>query len=636
MRVFASTTTLGTFTPKKPNDEQFAKQASQYINHKFWNDWNGYQILWDAFFDALIARNGIIKHWWDESEDCEYSTHSGLNELQLTDLISDEGVEVLTQETKEEGDETLYSVKIKRVIGEKGLQVKVIQPEQFLIDENADSIDEENVSFCGHIDEVTRSTLIQMGFDKDKVYDLSNSNDNTINSDDFARGKDKASKENEDKASELVDLYECYINIDVDDDGVSERVRAYMAGDGENGTLLSWEVWDDDLPFTDLVAMRLPHRFDGRSVADDTMDIQQVKTVLIRQAMDNTYGHNNPQKEVEKGSVLNPEQLTNPKFGGILHKKPGSAPIHPHIVPYTADKSFMALEYFDKMIEKRTGVSRSTMALDPDALQNQTATAVQASKDSSYSKIEVMARNLSEMGLKRLFKMLLRLVVKHQDKEDIIRLNDDFVTMDPRHWNASMDVNIEIGLGTGSRDRDMAMLGQVLQNQMLLIDRLAGGGFASEAVQMLPMVRTTLVKQAESAGIKNPDDFYPEVGEDKIKAMAEKAGEQKQDPKAAMEAQKASQAMQMQQQKMQQDIQISQQKMQQDAQMQQAKMQQEASLQQQKLENELMLKREQMAAEMVLKRDQMMAEIQLKRESMYLQGESDTNMTDIRMGGELG
>jgi hypothetical protein len=622
MRVFASSSALGTFEPINQDDEQFSEQASQYINHKFWKEWNGYRVLWDAFHDALLLKNGIIKHWWDPSEVFETSTHTGLSEMQLTDLVSDDEVEVLTSDEKvemitaEDGTPqpiTLYDVKIKRTNKTGTLKIEVIQPENFLIDSKADCIDEKTVSFCAQRDDVTRSDLVKMGFDKDKVYSLPADSDDS--QEDNARDDHTRSEQDDaNRANETIELFECYVNIDVDGDGIAERVRAYMAGNGENGELLDWEVWDDDLPFTDLVTMRIPHRFDGRSIADETMDIQQIKTVLVRQAIDNTYAHNNPQREIEKGSVLNPEQLTNPKFGGVIQKKAGTPPIVPHVIAYTADKSFATLDYFDNVIEKRTGVSRSTMALDPDALQNQTATAVQAGKDSSYSKIELMARNLGEMGLKRLFRMLLRLVVKHQDRKDIIRLNDEYVEMDPRHWNASMDVSIDVGLGTGSRDRDMSMLESVLQKQVMMIDRLAQGGFMPQALQLLPKLRNTLVRQAEAAGIRNADDYYPDITEEDVQGMQKQAGQKKEDPKLAMEAQKHQQDMQMKQ----------------------AQMQADAKLSQEKLQAEIMLKREQMAAEMQLKRTQMQAEMALKREQMLMGAQSDANMQDIRFGGELG
>lgn len=597
MRVFASSSALGTFEPVKESDREFSEQASQYINYKFWKEWNGYRVLWDAFHDALLLKNGIIKHWWDPSEVFETSTHTGLTEMELTDLLSDDDVEVLTSDetvktiTAEDGtpqEVMLYDVKIKRTDKTGTLKLDVIQPENFLIDAKADSIDEDKVSFCAQRDEVTRSDLVKMGFDKDKVYSLPTGEDDTQEDearDDYTRND----QDNANRANEVIELFECYINIDVDDDGIAERVRAYMAGSGENGELLEWETWDDDLPFTDLVTMRIPHRFDGRSVADETMDVQQIKTVLVRQALDNTYGHNNPQREVEKGAVLNPEQLNNPKFGGTIWKKPGTAPITPHLLAYTADKSFAAMAQFDQVIEKRTGVSRSTMALDPDTLQNQTATAVQAGKDSSYSKIELMARNLGEMGLKRLFKMLLRLVVKHQDREDIIRLNDEFVPMDPRHWNANMDVSIDVGLGTGSRDRDMSMLESVLQKQVMMIDRLTQAGFMPQALQLLPKLRNTLVRQAEAAGIRNADDYYPDIGDEDIQKMMQQAGQKKEDPKVMADIQKTKMQMQMKQAELAQKGQLSQQEMNMKAQIEREQMQIEADLRQIQIRVDAML-----------------------------------------------
>lgn len=584
MRVFASSENLGVYQPLRAQDEAFAEQATQYINHKFWKEWGGYRLLWDAFFDALLLRNGIIKHWWDTSETYETSTHSGLSELQLTDLISDDDIEVL-QSSEEVGDngQTTFSVKIKRTVSGGRLRAQVVPPEDFLIDAKAQSIDEDQVRFCAHRDLKTRSDLVEMGFDKDIIDQIPDDTYDGLRRDKAARLDDQmAPDQASDRSTQLIEVYECYLKIDVDGDGVAERVRAYIAG----GELLDWEVWDEDLPFTDFVTSRVPHRFDGRSIADETLDIQQIKTVLIRQAIDNTYGHNNPQKEVEKGSVLNPEQLTNPKFGGIIHKKAGSAPITPHTLAYTADKSFMALDYFDQVVEKRTGVSRSTMALDPDALQHQTATAVQASHDSSYSKIELMARNLAEMGFKRLFKMLLRLVVKHQDRADIIRLRDEFIEMDPRHWNSAMDATIDVGLGTGSRDRDMSMLGSILSNQVMLSDKLRSAGFAREAVAMVPKIRNTLIKQAESAGIKSPENFYPELGPEVIEEMMKKT-EQKdiQDPRLAQEANIHSQNIQMRMHEMQLM----------------------AQLKREQLETETLLRREQMSAELTMRREAMLA-----------------------------
>ena len=235
----------------------------------------------------------------------------------------------------------------------------------------------------------------------------------------------------------------------------------------------------------------------------------------------------------EEGSVVNAETLRSPRFGATVYYKKGSAPPTPLPVPYIGEKALLALQHFDNVREMRTGVSRSTMALDPEALQNQTATANQNQKDSAYSQIELIARNQAELGWRRVFRQILKLIVKHQDRPRTIRLRDTWVEMDPRSWNANMDVTINIGLGTGSRDRDMAMLNQILNVQMAMTDRLAQGGFAQQALDMIPKINLTATKLAESAGIKNPDQFYLDIKQDTLEQMKQQASQPKPDPAMA-------------------------------------------------------------------------------------------------------
>ena len=177
------------------------------------------------------------------------------------------------------------------------------------------------------------------------------------------------------------------------------------------------------------------------------------------------------------------------------------------------------------------------MALDPEALQNQSATANQNAHDAAYSQIELVARNQAELGWKKVFRKILRLEIKHQDKPRTIRMRGKAVEIDPRFWNADMDVSINVGLGTGSRDRDMQMLQLVKADQVGLAERFAMGGFPEKALDMLPYIMTTMTKSAEAAGIKSPELFFPEITPEDIaagKAQIEQMKGQP-DPKVQLE-----------------------------------------------------------------------------------------------------
>ncbi|MDI6837330.1 MAG: hypothetical protein QMD99_16680, partial [Rhizobiaceae bacterium] len=640
IRVFSASDRMVNYEARRPGDEDFTEQASDYANYIFWVDNDGYRILWDATHDSLLLADGIVKSYWDDSEECEYSVHSGLTAEQVMLLMEEEGVEITAQSEGEpilDSDEMgqpveipTYDIKIKRVTSRGRIAIETVEPENFLIDRNAISI--KDARFVCHRDpHVTRSKLIEMGFDKDIVesiprYTFSYSQ---LTEEATARDPNVLTDNIGHKSMDRIELYECYVRADVNGDGIAETVLVYYAGGNGAGTLLDWEIWDDDLPFSQIPCEPVPHRFVSRSLAGEVMDVQQIKTVLYRQMLDNTYQVNNPQKVVEAGSVINMDEVVNPTVGGVIMKKQGSAPVDYTVTPSIMGEALQALQAMDNVTEMRTGVSRATMALDPMTLQNQTATASQNQRDSAYSQIELIARNQAELGWKDVFAKILRLIVKHQDRPRVIRLRDEWIEMDPRQWNSNMDAVINVGLGTGSRDRDMSMLNMILGSQMAITDRFQGSGMTKEALGMIPRIRKTLVKQAEAAGIRNGDDFYPEIEPERLQEIAQQAEEAaaQGDPKVAADMQKAQAEMQMKAQVQQSDAAL---KMQ--------EIQSNAELKREEMATNAQLRREQMAMEIALKERQLVAEIELKRETAAMGAAAKVGAasSEVRVGGEPG
>jgi hypothetical protein len=174
------------------------------------------------------------------------------------------------------------------------------------------------------------------------------------------------------------------------------------------------------------------------------------------------------------------------------------------------------------------------MALDATALDPQTATAEQIEHDSSYARIELIARNMSELGLKKLFRKVLRILVRHQDRERAIRLRGQWVDMDPRSWNANMDASINVGLGTGSRERDLAMLGGISKQQDLVVQQLG----PNNPVVTPSMWARTRHKMVEAAGLKNADEFFAPITDQQF-AQWQSQQQPPPDPKIQLEQAKA-------------------------------------------------------------------------------------------------
>jgi hypothetical protein len=406
----------------------------------------------------------------------------------------------------------LHDVKIRRRSTYGKLDMMAVAPEDFIISSEAICIADARLH--GHKIAKTRSDLIKEGFDRDKVMGLSEMSveDSTQLSRNDGATNHLDAQPIDNRAMEQVIHYELYYRIDVDGDDIAELIQCHFMGapDG-TGTLLEWSIWEDEPVFTDIPTYRIPHRWNADGVYWRMKDIQEVNTVLERAALDNMYGTIDPQAVIS-GRVLNPEVLNSPGFGTkILLDEGGS--VSWSSMPFFADKAFEGIQFMREMGERRTGVSRQTMALDPEALQNTTATAAQLGHDANYVMVEYVARNHSELGWKEVFKTILKLMVRHQRKSQTIRLtNKKWVSFDPKDWNADMDITINTGLGTGSRDRDAQMLTSVQADQVALAQIFREAQMPHLALQMVPKIVDGLKKKAEAVGIRAPDQFYPEVG----------------------------------------------------------------------------------------------------------------------------
>jgi hypothetical protein len=627
IRVFTASDRMAVAEPVGEEDVQFARHATDAMNYVFWKENPGYNVIYSATWDALLVGNGIVKCYYDDTPMYTTSFHSGLDENERAILLQEgedgEAPEVLAQSEKqgmvidEMGqpvEATLYDLKIKRKKADGKFIIECVPPENFLI--HGDAKTTEEAAFAAHWERKTRSDLIAMGYDKDDVFSIPEAGRNET-PEEAARRLFSDSNEATDQSMEFVDYYECFIKIDVDDDGEAELVRACYGGGGnkggKSGSLLHWETWEDENPFDDIQCEPIPHRWSARSVYDESADVQEIKTVLARQGLNNLYATNNPQRFVT-GKIDNTEELTNPTFGGVVFGSVGST-VTDLVVPFVANHVFEAMAQQDEVIQRRTGVSRQGMALDPETLQHQSATANQNAQDASYSQVEHIARNMAE-GWSKVFRKLLKLLIKHQGPRSLM-MNGKPIDIDPRFWNADMDVTINVGLGTGSRDRDLMHLQGVLADQMLLTDRFAAAGAMEDAIDMLPKILRTMEKKAESAGLRNPEDYYPEYTQEKTDKLKQLAAQPKTDPKIELEKAK----LEMQEAANNSKLELQ-------GQIEQMKLQAKGIAEQAQAQREVMKERAQMVADLNVEASKIRAEF--AKESQRLQFEREKLVEEAR------
>ncbi len=86
MDIFAGSDEVVRFEPVGPEDEEAAQQETDYVNHVFMQQNPGFMVLYSFIKDALLSKVGIVKVWWEESEQEERETYYDLTEEQFAML----------------------------------------------------------------------------------------------------------------------------------------------------------------------------------------------------------------------------------------------------------------------------------------------------------------------------------------------------------------------------------------------------------------------------------------------------------------------------------------------------------------------------------------------------------------------
>ena len=540
MRIFLSSTKPVEYTPKGPEDVASAEQATSFMHYEF-NRLDGYRVLNDAFHDALVKKQGIAKAYWLMTPESEIHTFSDLSDDEYTYLLDDDNVSVIehtvvyTAEIDEMGIEVempVHSVKISHTQEKGELRIESVPPEEFFI--NRDARNMADAYIVAHRTDMRAGDLIAMGFDEETVLKLDSfdGGSDMTEAEVFERrgyDEDLSDEDIQDPAMRNVAVTEAYMRIDADGTGVPVLHRITCGGTAYE--MLDYEPCDE-VPFVKFEIDPEPHTFYGRSLAEIVMDDQDAATSILRGILDNVAMTNNPRLAIVEGQVDIDDVLNN-EIGAVVRMRQAGA-VQDLTVPFVAGQTLGALSYLDSLVETKTGVTRASMGLDPDAMQSTTKAAVTATVQAAAGQVEVMVRNLAD-GMRDLFGIMLRLYAKNVDEEQMMRMNGSFVPVDPRVWNTSMDVSINVGLGTGREEEKMMGLNQALQMQTMVYQTYG----PQNGLVSMTNIRNTLADMLASSGIRNADRYFapitPEIEMQmlQMQQQAQEAQGQPADPNAA-------------------------------------------------------------------------------------------------------
>lgn len=508
-------------------------------------------------------------------------------------------------------------------------RVENVPPEEFGVTRRQRSVILRDCDYCYHEVKRTQAQLIAEDYDEEQVKALP-SGESDLSGESIARDTvddTSGSSDEINKANREITVTEHYIVLDYEGNGKPQRYRITTGGD--KGDILKQKgklaVVPDRVRFVAMTPVIMTHRFFGRSIADLVMDIQKIKTALLRSLLDNMYLANNQRTEIAESHATKHtiDDLLSNRPGGIVRtKQPGGL----QVLQSQSIGSFgyPLLEYMDATREWRTGVTRQGQGIDADALQNQTATAVARVYSMAQARMRLIARIFAETGIKELFWLLHATIRENATEADTVKLRNKWVPVDPREWRNRDNLTVNVGLGFGSKDQELAFLMNLLAIQKEAI-------MAPATKLVTPNnIYNTLKQIVQKAQLKSIEPYFTDP-----------ASRAQEPTPPSPEVQEAQAKLQIEQKKNEGQMQLDQAKAAQDAALQQAKMTQEGQLKREQMAAELQLKREQIVMEMTLKREQLVAELQLKRELGFANAaaKAQTNgsgTSSVHVGGEPG
>ncbi|MES2950277.1 MAG: hypothetical protein V4858_17175 [Pseudomonadota bacterium] len=512
MRIFTQSGSIAEFDPVSAEDEKQAEIETDYVNQVIMKDNAGWIVLHDAIKDTLLLKNGYVKHWWQEDEKIEEVKYQGLVIEEVQRLMADlqqDGAEVEVKGQAEsvvmteQGPIAVYDIelKIKRKKGK--VHLCAVPCEEVRVSKKCRGNLQES-PFTEHVTKKTRSDLIEMGMDREFVeslpaYAITSTSTQQTSRDSVSDETNTDGSDIGDRSMDEIEYCEAYIKVDCDDDGVAELRRIVTVGnqipDGDE-----WNTPIPEVAITGFVAKRVPHRHVGESLYDELGDLQEIKTALMRQLLDNIYLTNNNQWLVNERVNLTDFMTSLP--GGVKRIE-GMEPVQGAVMAHNSQpivgQILPVVDYIDGIKEGRTGINKATTGLDPDILKQTTKGAFMENLNRASQKVEMITRLIAETGVKEMVLRVHSLLLRYQDKQRIIRMKGKYVPVNPQEWQERTDLTVKVGLGTGNEEdkqRKLMMIAD-LQAKMLLPQGMVD---ASHAFALFDDVVKTL-------GFESPDKY---------------------------------------------------------------------------------------------------------------------------------
>ena len=539
--------------------------AANLLRHVFFKDNDGETVLHDFLFDGLLQKIGVMRTYWEQPDPEPPEVLEGLTQEQVMKYAEDRRYTILEgsidgtidaeasdapqqqlppppQEPPQPqlgmmgtptapppgmmgggdpqsptplvpSEEPTFSIKVQKSPMGKG-RFETIPPEEFRISRRAKSLDA--ASYHGWQFEEYLADLL--GDHPDKAYEL--------NPDGAREGLDEldiagdermqarfpsepytaSGDQFKDDERRKVAVHIEYIRGDFDRDNFAELRRIKRCGQ----VILENDVVTES-EFSDWSPIRVSHRAIGRSVADTLIDFQKIKTVLTRKALDSLSQSLAPrtlfdQQNADPGLI---DRLLDHEVGDVIPVTGDpTKKIMPLVTPDVSASAYVMIEYMERKSEEASGINRHAMGINQNAVTD-TKGGIENLQAAANSRIEQYARWAAK-GLQDAMQKMLRILVKHQDQERVVKINGRRMKIDPSRWSSDMTVSVHVGMAAETRERKLGFLGAIAARQEQILLR-AG---PNNPLVSLKNYEHTLSQMTQAMGYRSSRPFFNEVPAD--------------------------------------------------------------------------------------------------------------------------
>lgn len=523
MRVFTGSDDLAKFVPMAPGQEKWAKEASEYVPHVLMRQNDGFRVISSLLKDALMYRLSGVTVDLEDVEDKRSVPVQNLTQDAIDLIVAEAQAQGAELEMELAGVQPaidgvapdmlappspIFSGVITVTHKRKRVVVDSIAPEDIRFSPAAR--DEDKASFLGFIKRVTSSDLVKLGLTQEEIDDLSTDKDLS----DEAAQRNEGVLEDAERASEgdserPLWLVVAYIRADDDGDGISELLRVvYAHGGGTAGRIVERVEWSGPASIALATPILMPHTLVGRSLFDQTQDLQQLGSVLTRGLLDNLYIVNRPRPVIS--DQVNLDSLIDWVPGSPIRLKPGARPGDNHVawlqVPNVSGAVLSALEHLATVRENRTGVSRYNQGLDAESL-NKTLGGLDRIMSAASQRQDLIARTFAETAIKRLYRLIYR-AIKRVATAPVAywpSMGGAFASCDPSQWPDDMELSVDVA-GIGNREQAIGHLSLVgsLQEKLIVLQ----GGKVEGPFVTAENIANGAQKLTEILGYKAPGLFF--------------------------------------------------------------------------------------------------------------------------------